>query len=217
MKELKKYFRILSYLKPYKRLVLLAILSSFLVAGSFAGAIGGILPAGDLLFGKFNVGTYRELPFMDTEFGTALLSKAQLLLNRDKSELLIAIVLVIVVLACFRAVFKFIQGYTAAYLSNRMRMDIVVQLHDKIMNQSLSFFTKQGVGNTISVLNNDAALIQRGAIIILDKMILEPLNIAAAMAVAFVLNARLTVIAVVGLPIFGYAVSRFGRRVKKNT
>ncbi|MBI5117365.1 ABC transporter ATP-binding protein [Candidatus Poribacteria bacterium] len=217
MNDLRKYLRILSYLKPYKWLVLLTVLSSLLVASSFAGAIGGILPAGDLLFGKFDLDAYRNLPFMNTEYGGALLNGIQSLLDRDKSDLLIMIVLVIVVLACLRAVFKFVQGYTAAYLANRIRMDIVVQLHDRIMNQSLSFFTQQGVGNTISVLNNDAALIQRGAVIILDKMVLEPLNITAALIIAFVLNPRLATIAVVGLPVFGYAVSQFGRRVKKNT
>jgi subfamily B ATP-binding cassette protein MsbA len=217
MNDLKKYLRILSYLKPYKRLVLLTILSSFLVAGSFAGAIGGVKPFADLLFGKFDVRTYEKLPFMNTGLGMMLLNRVQLLLSRDKFDVLLVFAAVILLLTCFRAVFKYTQGYTSAYLSNRMRMDIVIELHDKIMSQSLSFFTKQGVGNTISVLNNDAALIQRGSVIMLDKMILEPLNIVVALVIAFLLNARLAAIAAIGLPIFGYAVSRFGRQVKKNT
>ncbi len=216
MQELKKYFRILSYLKPYKWMVLLTLVSSFLVATSFAGAIGGAKPFFELLFGDFNLESYRKLPLMNTEAGTALLNSAHAFVTRDKQLTLMVVAGVILLLACIRAVFKFIQGYTGVYLANRMSMDISLQLHDRVMDQSLSFFDKQGVGSTISVFSYDINLIQTGAKIIFDKIVLEPLNIAAALTIAFILNPKLAALAVVGMPPIAYVVGRLGRQIKKN-
>jgi len=116
-----------------------------------------------------------------------------------------------------RSVCKFVHGYTGAYLANRMRMDVSLDLHDKIMDQSLSFFNKEGVGNTIAVFSYDANMIHRGAQKIFDQMLLEPLNVAAALTIAFILNAKLAMLAVIGFPVIGYAVNRIGRQIKKNT
>ncbi|NQU07595.1 MAG: ABC transporter ATP-binding protein, partial [Candidatus Abyssubacteria bacterium] len=217
MKDLKNYLRILGYLKPYKWLILLIIASSLLVAISFAGSIGGIKPAADLLFGEFDVETYRKLPLMDTEWGVAFLNNIQELVTRDKFKTLLVVSAIVVFFSLVSSFFKFVHGYAGAYLANRMRLDIVVQLHDNIMKQSLSFFSKQGVSTTITVLGADASLIHRGALILFDKMLMEPLNIVAGLTIAFILNAELATLAVVGFPLMGYTVNRFGRQIKKNT
>jgi subfamily B ATP-binding cassette protein MsbA len=217
MEELRKYFRILSYLKPYKWLVALTILSSLLIASSLAGAIGGIKPFVDLLFGQLDLSQYRKLPLVNTPAGDFLLNKIQALVTGDKFTALVVLALAIVALTCVRAVFKFVQGYTGGYLANRLRMDVSIELHDKIMDQSISFFSKQGVGNTISVFSYDINLIHQGAKIIFDKIVLEPLNIVVGVALAFALNPRLAFVATVGFPIIGYAISRFGRQIKKST
>lgn len=217
MEELKRYLRIISYLKPYKWLVLLCIVASLLEATSFAGAIGGIKPVADILFDQFDIEQYRKLPLMDTETGTALLQRLNTLIARDKEKTLLAVFGLIIGFACFRALFKFIQGYVGSYLANRLRMDVSIDLHDRVMNQSLSFFNKEGVGSTIGVFSYDVGLIHQGARIVFDKMIIEPLNIAAALTIALIMNFKLALLAVVGLPVIGLAVSRFGRQIKRNT
>jgi len=216
MQDLKNYFRVLAYLKPYKWLVILAILSSFLTAASFGGALGGIKPVSEVLFDEFQAETYRKYPLLNTEWGGELLNKLESLIIYDKFTLLITISVIVVFFACFRAVFKFVQGYTGAYISQRLYVDVSLDLHHKIIEQSLSFFTKQGVGKTISIFNNDIGLIHRGATIVFDKMIMEPLNIFVALGIAFWINARLAALAILGFPIIGYAINRFGRKIKKN-
>jgi subfamily B ATP-binding cassette protein MsbA len=217
MEELKKYLRVISYLKPYKWLVLLCIAASFLEATSFAGAIGGVKPAADILFDQFDVEAYRKLPLMDTEVATVVLEKVHALVTRDKEKALLAIFGLMLGFACLRGAFKFVQGYVGSYLANRLRMDVSLDLHDRVMNQSVAFFNKEGVGNTIGVFSYDVALIHQGARIVFDKMIIEPLNIAAALTVAIIMNFKLALLAVVGLPIIGLAVNRFGRQIKRNT
>ncbi len=217
MQDLKNYLRILGYLKPYKWLVVVTIVSSLLVAGSFGAAIGGIKPVADMLFGQFEIDAYRDLPFMDTDLGAAFLGKLQSLLLQDKFRTLVVMSGILIALAITRAIFKFIHGYTGAYLSHRLRMDISIDLHDRMMDQSLSFFSEEGVGDTISVLTYDTNMLHRGAKLIFDKMLLEPLNVAVALGIAFWLNSRLAAIAIIGFPIIGYAVNRFGRQIKKST
>lgn len=217
MEDLKKYFRILSYLKPYKWLALLCVFSSLFVAASLAGAIGGIKPAVDVLFGDFDMAQYRALPLMDTPLGNTVLTTIHSFLSRDRFMALVIIAVAVVFLAGFRAVFKFLQGYLGAYLANRLRMDVSIELHDKIMNQSVSFFSKQGVGNTISVFSYDINLIHQGVTVLFDKIVLEPLNIVAGLVIAFIINPSLACVAVIGMPVLGYAINKFGRQVKKNT
>ena len=217
MQDLKNYLRILKYLKPYKWLVLVTIISSLLVASALGGAIGGVKPAADLLFNQFDVETYRSYPFMDTQLGGMVLDYMQSLFQKDKFTILVIASIGVVILFIVRALFKFIHGYTGSYLSNRLRMDVSIELHSKIMDQSLSFFSEEGVGDTISVLTYDTNMLHRGAKLIFDKVLLEPLNITIALGIAFFLNPRLAILAVVGFPVIGYAVNRFGRQIKKNT
>ncbi len=217
MQDLKNYFRVLGYLKPYKWLVLLTIVSSLLVAASFGGAIGGIKPAADLLFDQFDVEAYRGLPLMDTQLGSLLLEKMQALLSQNKLAILNIVGAVLIVFGIMRAVFKFIQGYTGAYLSHRLRMDISIDLHGRLMDQSLAFFSEEGVSDTISVLTYDTNMLHRGAKLIFDKILLEPLNIAVALAIAFWVDAKLAMTAVIAFPLIGYMVNRLGRQIKKNT
>jgi subfamily B ATP-binding cassette protein MsbA len=217
MQDLKNYLRILKYLKPYKWLVVLTIVSSLFVASSFGGAIGGVKPATDMLFDQFDAEEYRELPLMNTKLGGMVLDRMQSLSGEEKFTILVVASIGFVILIIVRAIFKFIQGYTGAYLSNRLRMDISIDLHSKIMDQSLSFFSEEGVGDTISVLTYDTNMLHRGAKLIFDKVLLEPLNIGVALAIAFFLNPRLAALAIVGFPVIGYAVNRFGRQIKKNT
>ena len=216
MKEFKQYLRILGYLKPYKWLVLVTIASSLLVAGSFGGAIGAIKPLIELLTGTFDPGTYSDLPLMDTRIGVLLLESLESLLVHDKSKILVIAALVYVTLITVRAIFKFIHGYVGSYLAQRLQMDISIELHDKIMNQSISFFSDEGVGDTISVITYDTSMLQRGAKLLFDKILLEPLNVAVALGLAFWLNPKLAALAVIGFPLIGYSVNRFGRQIKKS-
>jgi subfamily B ATP-binding cassette protein MsbA len=217
MQDLKNYLRILAYLKPYKWLVIITIVSSMLVAGSVGGVIAGIKPAADLLFDQFDPEAYRELPLMNTALGGMALEKMQSLFSKDKFTILTVASIGLVILIVVRAFFKFVQGYTGAYLSHRLRMDVSIDLHDKIMNQSLSFFTEKGVGDTISVMTFDTNMLHRGAKLIFDKILLEPLNVAVALVIAFYMNPKLAALAVIGFPIIGYAANRLGRQIKKNT
>ena len=217
MKDLKQYIRILVYLKPYKWLVVLTIVSSMLVAVAAAGAIVIIKPAADMLFNQFDSEAYRELPLMNTALGGIALEKMRQLFSKEKFTILTVMSIGLVVMILVRAFFKFIQGYTGAYLSHRLRMDVSIDLHDKIMNQSLSFFSEEGVGDTISVMTYDTNMLHRGAKLIFDKILLEPLNIVFALGIAFCMNPKLAALAVVGFPIIGYAANRFGRQIKKNT
>ena len=217
MKDLKVYLRILAYLKPYKWLVILTIASSTLVASAAGGAIAGIKPAFDLLFDQFDPAAYRDLPLMNTALGQMVLEEMQSLFSKEKFTILAVMAIGVVVLIIVRAFFKFIQGYTGAYLAHRLRMDVSIDLHDKIMDQSLSFFSEQGVGDTISVMTYDTNMLHRGAKLIFDKILLEPLNVVVALSIAFYMNPRLATMAFVGFPIIGYAANKFGRQIKKNT
>ena len=214
---MKDYIRTVRYLRPYKRLIAVSIISSVLVAVLFAGSLAGAKPALDVLFDEFDIETYRKFPLMDTELGNSLLLSFQSLLLKDRFKLLVVVSGMIFVLAILRSFLGFIHGYIGAYLANRIRIDIVTELHDKILDQSLSFFSKEGVATAISVLGADAALIHRGALILFDKIMMEPLNIIAGLTVAFILNPKLATLAVLGFPLMGYTVNRFGKKIKKNT
>ena len=137
------YIRTVRYLRPYKRLIAVSIISSVLVAVLFAGSLAGAKPALDVLFDEFDIETYRKFPLMDTEWGNSLLLSFQSLLLKDRFKLLVVVSGMIFVLAILRSFLGFIHGYIGAYLANRIRIDIVTELHDKILDQSLSFFSKE--------------------------------------------------------------------------
>ena len=123
---------------------------------------------------------------------------------------------------CIVVVFVFLAkgllGYGQTYflsmvaqrVTTRMREEIFAHLH----SLSLSYFNQRRTGAIMSSLTNDVPVIQNGTMLIRD-IITAPITIAASFAMLFYTSWRLTVAAIVLVPLMGLVITRIGRKIRR--
>ncbi len=92
--------------------------------------------------------------------------------------------------------------------------DLRVALFSKLQRMSLRFFTNTRVGELMSRLNNDVVGAQDAISNNIVSIVTNVIQAAALLAVMFVLEWRLTLVAVVILPLFLVVANRLGMRMR---
>lgn len=122
--------------------------------------------------------------------------------------------MVVVLVFLIKGVLAYGQTYflslAAQRVTTKLREEIFAHLH----GLSLSFFDQRRTGAIMATLTSDLPVIQNATISIRD-VVAAPLSIVACMAILFHTSWRLTLIAVVVVPIMGYTISRIGKKIRR--
>jgi len=103
--------------------------------------------------------------------------------------------------------FAYLQGYTVRKLRN--------QLYHKYIYQSLAFFNKNRVGDSIVRMMNDIEIVGTMFISALFKSIQNILLIVVYMITALSINPKLFMLSLLIFPLFSWLVSLLGNKIKK--
>lgn len=126
------------------------------------------------------------------------------------------------VVATLLVVFTIIRG-GSEYLSNVLMWRIgvgVVQhlrqrLYNHILNQSSEFFSKHSTNALTSHIISDAEKVQTAVSSLLADLLRESLTFLALLGLVFVLNWRLTLVALLVGPVIYLLTVRFGRKLRR--
>jgi len=119
--------------------------------------------------------------------------------------------LVLVYLGTLAGVFllQFLQTVTVTYVSQRVMMDMRLQLFMHVEKMSIAFFDRNPVGRLVTRLTNDVATIEevlsRGVV----EMVYSALLLMAIIGALFYLDWRLAIAMMIFVPALVYAVRRF--------
>ncbi len=122
-----------------------------------------------------------------------------------------------VVVALLRGVFGYSRLYLGQYVGGRVLIDLRTRLFRRLQRLSLSFYESQRVGDLMSRLTNDVALVQQLVTADMTNYVTAPLIVTAGLAVMFVINWKLTLLVIVFSPLTAYLVSRMGARIRRLT
>ncbi len=185
---MKIYLRLLQYVKPYiKRIIItffVMIITAILTALSF----------------------YIIKPVID-----------KILANPDKQEAIKYITvlpLAIIIIYALKGIFMFSQHYLINWTGNRVILDIRYKLYCHITDLSMRFFNNQKIGTLISRITNDVNSLHGALSNVLGNVIGAVLNILGLVIMMFYLNWKLALIAIVVFPIAVYPIVKFGKRMK---
>jgi subfamily B ATP-binding cassette protein MsbA len=175
--------RLVGYLRPHRRTLLVGLLCSAGVAGLTAALNVGIKLTVDAMAGE-EVG---RLNFV-----------------------CLVVVGVFVVKGLLAYGQTFFLSLVAQRVTTRMREEIFAHLH----TLSLSFFNQRRTGAIMSTLTNDLPAIQTATMTVRD-IVAAPLSIVACLTLLFYTSWRLTLAAVVVVPLMGFTISRIGKKIRR--
>ena len=218
---MKKFIRIISYIKEYKAYMgwysLCIILS--IVFGLFS--LGMLMPFMDLIFGsseltgaiKSSTASSGNQNIKDFIYGFL----QQNISTHGKATALAWICFAIIITIFLKNLFLYLSYYFLAPIRNGVTRKYSRLLYEKILQLPISYFTEQRKGDILSRSSNDITELENSVIGALEGLIKEPLNILGILLFLFIISVKLTLFVFVLLPIAGFIVGRIGRSLKKHT
>jgi subfamily B ATP-binding cassette protein MsbA len=217
---MKKFIRIISYIKEYKAYMgwysLFIILS--IVFSLFS--LSMLVPFMDLIFNSSELtGAVKTVAsgsggsLKDLLYGFLQTTIAKY----GKEQALGWICLGIITAVILKNLFLYLSYYFLAPIRNAVTRKYSKLLYDKILRLPIGYFTEQRKGDILSRSSNDIADLENSVIGALEGIIKEPLNIIGILMVLFLISVKLTLFVFVLLPLAGFIVGRIGRSLKKHT
>ena len=183
---MKNYKRLLAYMKPYLKRLGFAIICIIFAAGAN-------------LYVPWIIKDMIDKVLVDKDFA---------LLN------LICIGIVLVFL--FRGIFYFGQSYLVSYIGQRVIIDVREVMFRKFQRMPMAYFDKHQTGETMSYITNDVAAIQEALVDNLIELFTESSILIGSIVMMLYLDWKLTLLTLIVVPMVGYAMKIFGKKIKAN-
>jgi ABC-type multidrug transport system fused ATPase/permease subunit len=123
----------------------------------------------------------------------------------------------IAVLSVIGSTGRYIHELFALTVIFRATMRWREQMLRRMINAPMAELLLTGTGDATSRINTDAQVLSNGYSMVLSKAVGELLKGAAVIIAAFVINWKLSAVAIIGAPIIGVLLRKFGKRIRRAT
>jgi len=185
--ELGIYARLLGYVRPYTKWMVISI-----IALLFSVGLGLILP--------LVIRNLVDLIIVDKDLPQ---------LNRLAVGLFVVFIL--------QSIFSFVHRLSLAYVGENAVVDIRVQVYSHLQALSLRFFGDYRTGEIVSRITNDTSLLQSAITDDLVALLRQGITLIGAAVLLFWLDWRLTVIILLGVPFITLTMVWLGRKIRRES
>jgi len=181
------YRRLLAFLTPYKGRLSIAVICMIILAACTA-AMAWILK-----------------PVLDEA------------LSGKNGDLIYIIPMLVIVLYLIKGAAYFGQAYTMGFIGQKVIFDLRNLLYKRLTSQSLDFFAHRKTGELLARLSYDVTLVQAAVSTAVTALMRDAISIVFLLAVVFIQDWLLALIAMLVFPVVIYPIARFGRKMRHAT
>lgn len=179
--------RLLSYLKPYRTRLAIAIIA--LIGSS---ALSLVFPA-------------------------VIQQVVDSVLTVGDVQLLDGITIGLLIVFLIRSVTSLVESYNLNYIGERIVMDLRVELYGKLQTLSLGFFAKRRVGELVSRISNDVTAVRGTLTNNISTLLQQSLIMVGSIVVMFIINGRLTLFILAIVPVIVAIGAVFGLLLQRTS
>ena len=210
-----------SAFRRYKRQLVLAAFGALLSAGGFGAGLSMLVFIFNLVFQKGQNAHDVIREYMVGEDHSIITQTfGQLLLNiipQDAFWAFIAILGVILLMATISNIGRYIHNYTVMTVVLRVTQIWRERLFDRLLRAPMLDLMRVGVSDPASRIIADTRVMNAGYLALMGQSTESILKGGAALVVAFSLNWRLCLVALVTVPIVAVCLRKFAKVIKKTT
>jgi len=140
-----------------------------------------------------------------------------LIKNGDSFSALGIVCILIVVTIFLKNLFLYLSFRTLGPVKNAIANKLRIDMHDKLLQLPIGYFTEQRKGDIMSRMTNDVNEIEGSVIGALEGWIKDPLAIIINLTVLFYISPKLTMFILICLPIMGFIIGKVSRSLKKQS
>lgn len=134
--------------------------------------------------------------------------------KQGQAGALMLVVLIVIGASFFKNTFVFLSNNRIAFMRASTVRDLRKKLFNKILSLPLSFFTDSRKGDVMTRISNDVQEIEVSVINSLTMLFRDPLTVIIYVGFLFVLSYRLSLFALVLLPVSGWLIGMAGRTLR---
>lgn len=220
------FLRIISYVKPFWKHLAAAIVSVFFYALLNGLSIYLTIPLLDTLFKQNN----NEILQKTTNSGSSMWpdwiinfkdyisnSFEQFALSGSIEEVLLKISFLIVSAFILKNIANYIAKYFIAYVEQGVIRNLRDKLYEHIHKLPMSFFKNEKTGDLISRFTNDVNIIQQSITAVFLNVFQDPLTIIVFFGIAFSISWKLTLFALLIVPLSIGLIGFIGSILRKQS
>lgn len=216
---MKKYSRLLKYLKDYKTnvglyflFVLLAIIFSIISFGTLPFFLKIIfIPDTDAIVNPVHIKTSGDL--IDA-IGYYLKEMSD---EHGKMYTVVAICIMVIIAVFFKNLFTYLSYYILTPMRNGVMNRLRMEVFNKILTMPIGYFTERRKGDIMSRMTNDIFELENSVVGTVEGFIKDPLTILIFLTVLVFISPKLSLFLLVFLPVTGFIIGRIGRSLKKQS
>ncbi len=130
-------------------------------------------------------------------------------------QLLYLVLIIIFMALLLKNIFYMINRYSFTALRSKAVRDIRNEIFNSYLKQSVAFFNKNRVGDSIVRMVNDVNMVSDLYITSIFNIFRDLLTVIIFVFIALFINPKLFLMSLVIVPIFTYGVSFLGKKIKK--
>ncbi len=202
------YIRLLSFLKPEKKLFRLSVFTMLISSFFEAFQFSMIIPLVDRIINNNNIIPPNKMP----AFIMNVIDKIN---NTDRNTLLPIVIISFVVIVVIKNILVFAYQYLMGDLSQRIMRDVRYRLYEKINSLSLDYFSKKRTGELISRITHDVSIIENATSYAVTDLFRQTFMIIFWVIAAFMIDIKAALIIFMLFPVIGIPMDRIGKRLRK--
>ncbi|WP_339873365.1 ABC transporter ATP-binding protein [Olleya marilimosa] len=214
--------QLLPFIKKFKKHVVFNVFFNLLYALFSGLAFISLIPMLNVLFGSTTI--VKKAPVWTgisdiKTYGEQLLNyKVSGYLENGNAQMALVIVIALVISTfLLKNLFGYFANQHIMYLKNGVLNDLRKDMYNKIINLSLSFYSKRQKGDVMARILGDINEMQNSFFIVLELIVREPATILISLYLMFSFTWKLTLFVLLFIPISGFAISRIGKSLKSNS
>ena len=208
--------RLLGYLSPYKSNIAIAIVTNLLYALFSIFTLSMIVPFLSVLFGQVQQVSVRPEFSLSSRFviDTFYYYMGVVVEHFGQQSALLYIALVMIFVSFCSNLFRYAGMYWLAPLRAGMLKDMRNQFYHQLIVLPLAFYSEQRKGDIISRIGADVQECEWSIFASLLSICRDPVLLIMSLVVLFSINVRLTLVAIVILPLMGYLLAAIGKHIR---
>jgi len=216
---MKKFLRILAYIRPYWVHAMLNVISNILVIVFSLVSFVMLIPFLNLLFGIEELVVTRPVFHLNAESIMDYLNYfiSKIIIDRGKVDALIFICVFLLSTFFLRNLFRFLAMFFLAKVRVNAVRDIRNEIYHKILILPLSFYNQRKKGDIMSRITTDVQEIDVSIMNYLEIIFRDPITIIAYYVTMMIMSPELTFFVTILLPMTGYVIGVIGRNLRKES
>ncbi len=214
---MKRFFRLLNYLLPYKWYVVQNVVYNILGAFFALFSFVMVVPFLKVLFDNQEIVTDPMEFQLSTEYIMHTLNFyiGKIMGTHDAAGALILVSILVVIFSLLKNGFIFAANFVLAPIRAFLVRDIRNDIYRKVLKLPLSFYTEARKGDVIARISNDVQEIEASILSSLQMLFRDPITIIVYMVILFSISANLTLTVLLVLPLTGFLIGRIGKSLRR--